>query len=377
MALELSARQWVLGFAVEAQGRPRRQTIAAGDQRALRQALQDARRAFGLAADAPVESCYEAGRDGFWVHRCLTTLGVTNWVFDSSSIEVDRRARHVKTDRVDVGKLLRLLWRYGQGERGHCRVVTVPSVAVEDARHAARTVASLVQARTRERNRIHGLLALHGVRGALTAGFGATLETLRDWAGAPLPPGLVARVREAWTQLTAIEAQLRAARQAQQTAVRAAVAPQPASAEAAAAPALSSHAAQQAQQLTRLRGVGLSSALTLATELFSRDLRNRRQVGALTGLVDVPYCSGGITQSQGVTRGGIAAVRRLSVELAWAWVQWQPTSALTQWYAVRFGGGGARVRRIGIVALARKLIIALWRYATQDVVPVGAVLRPA
>jgi transposase len=136
-------------------------------------------------------------------------------------------------------------------------------------------------------------------------------------------------------------------------------------------------AAQQAQQLSRLRGVGLGSALTLATELFSRDLQNRRQVGALTGLVDVPYCSGGTVQSQGVTRGGIAAVRRISVELAWAWVQWQPTSALTQWYAARFGGGGARVRRIGIVALARKLIIALWRWATQGIVPAGAVLRAA
>jgi transposase len=257
-------------------------------------------------------------------------------------------------------------------------VVTVPSGAVEDARHAARAVASLVQARTRERNRIHGLLALHGVRGTLTADFAATLATQRDWAGAPLPPGVVARVRGAWIQLTAIEAQLRAARLAQRAAVRAAVAARPAPAEAAVAgPVLSPRAAQQAQQLTRLRGVGLGSALTLATELFSRDLQNRRQVGALTGLVDVPYCSGGTVQSQGVTRGGIAAVRRVSVELAWAWVQWQPTSALTQWYATRFGAGGARVRRIGIVALARKLIIALWRYATQGIVPPGAVLRAA
>lgn len=359
MAMELSARRWMLGFGVGMASRVRRRTIAAGDRAALQREVTAARAHFGVPAEAPVRSCYEAGRDGFWVHRAVTTAGVSNVVVDSASIEVNRRARRLKTDRLDVEKLLRLLVRYWSGERAVWQVVHVPTVAVEDARHAERAIAALVQDRTRQRNRIHSLLALHGRRLRLTTGVGAALETLTDWQGAALPPGVVARIAVAWRQLGQVETELRAARRAQRAAVRAGGTP----------------AAQRAARLRQLVGLNTGSALVLAKEVFARDLRNRRQVGALSGLVSVPYQSGDVARGGGVSRAGLRLVRGRLVELAWAWVKWQPESALSRWYQRRFATGGARLRRIGIVALARKLLIALWRYSEAGIVPPGARLR--
>lgn len=358
MAVELGARRWHLTFGVSG-ARPRHREIAAGDRVALRQAIADAKRRIGLTAEAAVRSCYEAGRDGFWVHRLLTAEGVSNLVVDSSSIEVNRRQRRAKTDRLDAETLLRMLLRWWQGER--CwKTVHVPSVDTEDARHAERAIAALVQARTRQRSRIRALVALHGVRVRLTARLGDQLTQLRDWAGDPLPSGVVARVALAWRELRFVDTELRTARRAQRAAVRAAATP----------------AAIRAARLQRLVGVTSRSALVLAKEVFVRDLRNRRQVGALSGLVAVPYQSGESARDQGISRAGLRQVRGLIVELAWRWVEWQPQSALSQWYQRRFATGGARMRRIGIVAVARKLLIALWRYSEQEIVPAGAVLRP-
>jgi len=289
-------------------------------------------------------------------------------VVDSSSIEVSRRARRAKTDRLDAEQLLRLLWRYWQGERGVWHVVHVPSEALEDARHHERLVATLVRERTRWRNRIHGVLATRGVRLRLDAQFLTRLAQVRDWAQAPLPVGLVARVRSLWAQLTLVQTQLREARRAQRVAVRAARAVPP-TPTAAAPPEV------VAARLQHLRGIAAGSALTLAKEVFSRDLRNRREVGALSGLVPVPYQSGAAARDQGISRAGLRPLRGLLVQLAWQWLKWQPDSALARWYAARFGAGGARPRKIGIVALARRLLIALWRYQHTGVVPHGAVLR--
>ncbi len=359
MALELGARRWLLAFGAGVATPSRRREMAAGDRAVLRREIAEAKRRLGLAATAPVSSCYEAGRDGFWIHRMLAAEGIGNVVVDSASIEVSRRARRAKTDRLDADKLLRMLIRYGQGERTLWKVVHVPTREVEDARHAERAISTLVQERTRQRSRLHALMALHGVRDPIRTTFGDRLAHLTDWAGAPLPVGVVARMTLAWRQLVATETELRQARTAQRATVRAAQTP----------------AAVRAARLHQLRGIRAGSALLLAKEVFVRDLANRRQVGALSGLVAVPYQSGDAARDQGISRAGLKPVRRVIVELAWVWVQWQPDSALTQWYQRRFATGGPRARRIGIVALARKLLIALWRYSEQGIVPAGAVLR--
>jgi transposase len=284
---------------------------------------------------------------------------VTNVVVDSASIEVSRRPRRAKTDRLDAEALLRRLIRYWLGERDQWKVVHVPTVAMEDARHAGRAIATLVGERTRYRSRIHGLLATHGVRVRITAGVLERLPTLTTPDGRCLPPGVLARVALAGRLFGVVDAELREARRHQQARVRAAATP----------------AAVRTARLQQLKGLRVGSAAMLATEVFARDLRNRRQVGALSGLVAVPYQSGAAGHDQGISRAGLRQVRRVIVELAWSWVRWQPESALTRWYRARFGAGGPRLRRIGIVALARKLLIALWRYSEQGIVPAGAVLR--
>jgi transposase len=305
-------------------------------------------------------SCYEAGRDGFWPHRFLTALGVTNLVVDSSSIEVSRRARRAKTDRLDGEKLLRLLLRHWGGEQDMWHVVHVPSREREDARHASRGLTTLAAERPRYRNRIHSLLALHGVaRLRIDARFPARAAAATDWAGAPLPPGVQQRLGETWRVLQTIDAERTRARREERQRARASA----------------SSAPPCRHRLARVRGIAARSATVLADELFSRALRNRREVGALTGLVAAPYRSGTITRDQGIAPSGLPAVRRIAVEIAWAWLRYQPTSALTQWYHQRFGYGGAVTRRIGIVALARRVIIALWRYVETGVVPAGALLK--
>lgn len=369
VALELSARTWLLASGVGMGQALRRKAIPAGDRTALQRELAAARARCGLAGTAPVRSCYEAGRDGFWVHRLLTAEGVTNVVVDSSSIEVSRRARRAKTDRLDADGLWRLLWRYWQGEQRVWHVVAVPSEAVEEARHHEREVATLVTEQTRWRNRVQGLLATAGVRVRVDGKFPERLAAVRDWAGRALPAGLQARVLVYWAQWGAIAQALVAARRAQHAAVRAVRPAEP-------TPRAPRSLDAQAAQLAQLRGIGEGTALTLVKEVFSRDLKNRRQVGALSGLVPVPYQSGARHHEQGISRAGLRHVRGLLVEVSWQWLRWQPASALTQWYLARFGPAGRRPRRVGIVAVARRLLIALWRWNQTGELPAGAILRP-
>jgi transposase len=238
------------------------------------------------------------------------------------------------------------------------QVVHVPTREVEDARQASRGLTTLAAERTRYRNRIRGLLALHGVRAVrIDAQLPDRLPRLTDWAGVPLPDGVVARVVATCRLLQTVEAERQRARRLERQRVR------------AAAPTTC------AQRLVRLRGVAARSATVLADELFGRGVRNRREVGALSGLVSAPYRSGTLQRDQGLVRSGVPAVRRMAIEVAWAWVRYQPTSALTQWYQRRFGGGGAVLRRIGMVAMARRVLIALWRYSETGIVPEGARLK--
>jgi transposase len=341
--------------------RPRIRQIPAGAMSALATEIERAKKRFGLSSDAPVTSCYEAGRDGFWLHRYLVAHGITNYVVDSSSIEVNRRARRAKTDRLDLAGLLSLLARYVLGDRRAWRVVRVPTVAEEDARHLPRTLEALTQDRTRLMSRLKSLLTTQGVSLPIDAKFLNRLEAAHLWDGTPLPPGLQERLTRTWAQLQEVDGQIRDLRALPLT-----------------RPANLTPATSQAHaRLLTMRAIGPIGASVLATEIFGwRHIRNRRELGALVGLVPAPYQSGETDYDQGITRAGNAHVRRVIVQLAWGWLRHQPDSALTHWYQQRFGGGGKRVRKIGIVALARKLLIALWRYLETGVVPDGATLKP-
>jgi transposase len=361
LAFELGQRSWKLGFAVGMGQRPCVRQIPAGAVGALATEIERAKKRLGLSSDAPVMSCYEAGREGFWLHRYLVAQGVSNYVVDSSSIEVNRRARRAKTDRLDLAGLLSLLARYVLGDRRAWRVVRVPTVAEEDARHLSRTLEALTQDRTRLMSRLKSLLTTQGVSLPIDAKFLHRLEAVHLWDGTPLPPGLHERLTRTWRQLQEVDGQIRDLKALRLT--------RPEHLTPATSHALA--------QLLTMRAIGPIGASVLATEIFGwRRIRNGRELGALVGLVPSPYQSGETDHDQGITRAGNAHVRRVIVQLAWGWIRHQPGSALTHWYQQRFGGGGKRLRKIGIVALARKLLIALWRYLETGMVPDGAQLKP-
>lgn len=375
LAFELGQRWWTLGFTIGLGQRPRRRTIRARDLAQLGAELARAKQRFGLSSATPVLSCYEAGPDGFWLHRALTAQGIRNVVVDASSIEVNRRARRAKADALDVEKLAEMLLRYAAGERRVWHVVRVPSVADEDRRHLERERATRVQERTRLVNRIRGLLATQGVVLPLRGDVAGGLARVRLWDGTLLPPGLRARLERDWQRVSAVTAEVRALAQARHALLRRGPAG-PADATDP-ADATEGRAHQQARHLSALRSIGPTLAWNLATELFAwRQFRNRRELGAVLGLVPTPYQSGERHREQGISRTGNARLRGLAVELAWLWLRHQPQSALSQWYMTRFARGGPRLRRIGIVALARKLVVALWRYVEQDVLPAGALVKP-
>ena len=355
LALELGERTWKLGFTTGIGQRPRVRQIPAGAVGRLHAEITRAKTRLGVPADALVVSCYEAGRDGFWLHRYLLAHAVTNHVVDSSSIEVPRRARRAKTDKLDLVAVA----RYVAGDRGAWRVVRVPSVAAEDARHGERHWATVQAERTRVINRLKGLLTTAGVRLRLDATFLERLATVRLWDGTLVPPGLQTRLRQSWAQLAFLNEQRRELK-----ASRAAQVPDPTTATGRAVAALQ-----------MVRGIGPIGTWVLATEIFGwRQIRNGRELGALVGLVPAPFQSGETSHDLGITRAGNKHVRRVMVQLAWSWLRYQPASALAQWYHRRFGAGGRRMRRIGIVALARKLLIALWRLVEDGVIPDGAVV---
>jgi transposase len=362
LALDLGNSTWKLGFGVGGGGTPPRiRTITARDLRALEEEIGRAKRRFGLAANAPVLSCYEAGRDGFWVHRALATLGVRNLVVDSASIDGNRRARQAKSDRLDTAALLAKLGRHLGGERGVWSVVHVPSVEEEDRRQLHRELFTITRERTRVINRIKGLLALHGVALASPRGLPATVPPgLVGWNGAPLPPAAHARLGREWQRLTFLRGEVRTLIAARTALLRAGTDP----------------VVPMVRRLRALRGIGDVGAWIYTTEFFAwRQFRNRRQVGAAAGLCSTGRESGALHREQGISKAGNRYLRALAIELAWSWLRRQPQSALSQWYRRRFGTGGPRVRRIGIVALARKLLIALWRYLESGVLPDGALCK--
>jgi len=360
VAFELGKKQWKLAMTSGFGMQPWLRTIASGDLDAVARAMGSGRQRCGLPVRARVISCYEAGRDGFWIHRALVTRGVENRVVDSASIEVNRRARRTKTDRIDALKLVMMLVRVCCGERRVFAEVRVPSPEAEAARHRSRERTALVQEQTRLRNQIGSWLATCGCRvAARTRQQAAWWTGARDWAGGLLPAQLQARIARAEARLAVVAEQIAAIDASQKATVQ--------------------HADPQSAlaRLVQLKGVATTSASVLLDEgVVWRAFQNRRQIGGLLGFAPAKYDSGESARDQGISRAGNKRLQAVMVQLAWGWVHWQRQSALTRWYQARFGRG-KRARRIGIVALARKLLIALWRYATAGVLPAGAVLKSA
>jgi len=355
MAFELGEKNWKLSLGDGARS-PSRYTLAAGDTAALLECIAKAKARCGLAPEARVRSCYEAGRDGFWLHRWLMAQGIDNIVVDSASIEVNRRARRAKTDRLDGDKLLSMLIRYYADEPRVWSVVRVPTPEEEDARRAHRELGRLGHERTAHINRIRALLVLNNLRVKYVGG----RLWQRWWTGhaQELAPGVRAEIERESERLFLVKKQMDTIEVAQRQSVAAGSEPQVA-------------------RLAQLRGIGMSSGWVLAKELFGwRRFRNRREVAGCLGLTPSPYASGESETEQGISKAGNRRVRALMVELAWSWLRYQPQSELSQWFARRFASGGKRMRRVGIVALARRLAIALWRYLEDGLIPNGVQLKP-
>lgn len=366
LAFELGHSAWKLAFGDG--GNPRIRQMPARDLGRLREEIAKAKQKLGLAESAPVASCYEAGRDGFWLHRYLLSVGVENIVVDSSSIEVNRRQRRVKTDRVDASKLYTMLLRHSRGEQHVWKVVRVPSREDEDERRTHRELERLQKERVQHSNRITSLLVTQGVVVEVNRKLPEFLERVRLWDGSQLSPLLKTELEREYARMQEIDRQILAIRKEQRRQIKEA-------AEVKDASSRDDRAAYKNQlvvALMLLAGVGERTAWPLVYEFLWRDFENRREVGNAAGLCGTPYDSGGSVREQGISKAGNKRIRRLMVELGWCWLRHQPESAITLWFNGRFAEGGKRMRRIGIVGVARRLLIALWRYAKFGEVPRGA-----
>ena len=385
-ALELSLSRWVVVASAPGESKVSKHTLPACDGPALLALLDELRRRAErrCRCSVAVATIQEAGRDGFWLHRLLEAHGVRSQVVDPASIAVSRRNRRAKTDRIDAEGLLRTLMAFARGERQVCSMVRPPTPEAEDARRLTREREALLAERIRHTNRIKGLLATQGVFGFEPSWQArrARLEDLRTSQGAVLPPRLKAEILR---QIERLELTLRqiaeveAARDAALAAERQAApsAATPSADEADTKPVMLPADEGAGARLMRLKGIGPETASVLRLEAFHRSFGNRREVAAYAGLTPTPWQSGGIDTEQGISKAGNGRLRRTMVQLAWFWLRNQPQSALSAWYRERVREGRGRIKRIAIVALASKLLIALWRFVTQGLVPSGAELKPA
>jgi transposase len=359
LALELSRSTWLVALHSPVADKVGQHRIEGGDTEGLLEliARKRAQAEEQLGRPVRVACCFEAGYDGFWLHRWLCARGVENRVLDAASVLVDRRARRAKTDRLDAAGLLRTLMALERGETQVCRVVRVPSPEREDARRRSRERARLVVERGQHTSRIKGLLMTQGIRDfePTRGDWQARLEALRTPDGQPLAPCLRAellrecrRLRQVMEMVAEVEAEQRVAAEAEDG---------------------------TAARLARLRGIGVTFAAVLGNEVFFRDFQNRREVGAYLGLAPSPWRSGQIKRDQGIAKSGNPRARRTAIELAWLWLRHQPGSTLARWFHERVAGAKGRMRRIMLVAMARKLLVSLWRYVSTGAVPEGAVLK--
>ncbi len=362
-SLELSRSTWLLTALLPGSEKMSKHSLPGGDSAALLSLL-------GRLQGKALQTCgagsvstvivQEAGLDGFWVHRLLEANGVESHVVDPASVAVPRRQRRAKTDAIDGETLLRTLLAWKRGEPRVCSMVVPPSPDEEDRRRVARERTILLKERVRHVNRVKGLLASQGVTDfePIRSDRRKQLEVLVTGDGRALPGRLKA---ELLREIEMIELVLRQI--AEVEAERDTLEQQPQQQDGPIA------------QLTRLKAIGPQFAAVLYLEGLYRSFANRREVAAYAGLVPTPWRSGKIDREQGISKAGNRRLRTTMIELAWMWVRYQPGSALTQWFHDRIGTERGRVKRITIVALARKLLIALWRYVNHGEVPEGATLK--
>lgn len=361
-ALELSKSSWLLAIQFPDRPQPSLYRIKGGDGEGLMSQLLIARDRCAKATGEvySITLCYEIGYDAFWLARFLMARGVECLVVDPASLKVDRRRRRAKTDRIDVGMLLRALIGWCRGERHVWSVVRIPSVDEEDVRRSHRERGRLIHERTSHINRIKGLLFAQGIRDInIKARYRKLkLEELVTGDGRPLPTRLSAEIAREISRLALVQEQIAAINR-----------------ERDQAPTLCKATEKKRILLTHLKGIGPAISAVMSREVYYRQFNNRRQVAGFLGLATSPYDSGDMERSQGISRTGRGEVRAIMIQAAWLWTRHQPKSTLTRWFCERTNGQGGRVKRIMIVAVARKLAIALWRYVEHGLVPQGAILE--
>lgn len=371
VAIELSKAKWVVAVHLPTNEKISLFEIAGGDVDRLLKLFARTRTMVQARGgdEAEIHSCYEAGYDGFWLHRLLETKGIRNCVLDSASIQVSRRRRRVKTDRTDAEGLIRVFMAWHRGEHQACSIVRVPTIEEEDQKRLHRSRSNLLRERVRHINRIRALLHLQGVRhiNPNREGWTSALEDLRTRDGRAFPAQLMREIKREAKLLATVKELLRQADAEIAAMVRVERARGRSSVKSTPHPI--------ASQLARIRGIGPTLATVLATEVFYRTFDNRRQIASYTGLTPTPYNSGATSRDQGISKAGNGRARHNSIELAWLWIRHQPESQLTAWFQRRVTNAQGRVRRIAIVALARKLIVALWRFLESGLIPQGATLK--
>jgi transposase len=368
MAIELSQTSWLVGMMTPLSDKISLRSIACGEVQKLiaiiDQTIEKVSRSTGHLPQ--IVSCYEAGYNGFWLHRVLEARGVVNHVLDAASLMVSRKARRAKTDRLDAEKLVRVLMAFWRGEPKVCSIVRIPSLAEEDAKRLHRERQFLMKERVQHIGRVKGLLATQGVHDFRPGrkDWARQIETAITGDGRTLAPRLAAEISRHCQRLALVDTMLKEI-DAQRDAA--------AESKSAIEPSLAIDT--PIQRLAKLKGIGPQVATVLAREVFYREFKNRRSLGSYLGLTPSPFKSGAMDRDQGISKAGNPRARTVSIELAWLWLRYQPHSGLACWFKQRTSGLKGRIRRIVIVAVARKLVIALWRYLETGLVPDGAALK--
>jgi len=366
LAIELSKKSWMVAVNTPLSDKISRHSLKPCDGKELLDLCERIRTRVARETKqrAEIVSCYEAGYDGFWLHRLLEAHGIRNYVIDPASLQVDRRARRAKTDRVDVERLLRSLMAYLRGEPKVWSVVRVPSVAEEDDRRLHRERGRLINERIQHVNRIKGLLAIHGIYDyqPLRRDRAQRLEQLHTANGRTLPPRLKAEILRELQRLELVIGMIKTI-EAERDAI------------ALVNTETERRGAKKIQHLAKIKSIGPEFATTLVGEVFYRSFDNRKQLASYVGLTPTHFQSGAMSRDQGISKAGNAKARTVMIELAWLWLRHQPDSPLSIWFRDRVGKLKGRIRRIAIVAVARKLLIALWRYLETGLVPKGAALK--
>jgi transposase len=363
VVIEMSLSSWLVAGLAPGLGREPLKKIAPQKEKLL--GLLQRWRNEAESAGHPIKrivAAYEAGRDGFWLARWLRKQGVECHVIHAASVAVSREHRRAKSDRLDTQLLMRAFLGWLRGERRHCRMVVIPTIEEEDARRPSRTRETLIGERTRLLNRINSILMLSGIRGFKPGLRHAAehLEALLTEEGAPLPPATLTELRQMLARLQLICEQVKEIER--QRLARLKQQPLPG-------------ALVMVHRLAQIYGLGIETAYILVFEILSRSFADRRAVARYAGLTGAPDESGARRREKGLAKGGNARVRRILIQFAWRFLRFQKPSALAKWYQQRTQEAQTR-RKTMIVALARKLLIALWRFASAGVVPEGVTLRP-